>query len=75
MRAADSRNRSCEYVPVVRVVAWISLVFAHYFALSEINRCIGEGRLETLLESPKTGEAPVENRTCGRRRRIETAPL
>jgi hypothetical protein len=50
---------------VYRLFAWvlgISLVFAIYFALLEIDKCLGEGALRTLfLESPKTADDSVRH--------------
>ena len=49
-----------DHASMYRLFAWslgISLVFAHYFALSEISQCMGEGALWKLFfESPKTGD-------------------
>lgn len=49
-----------DHASMYRLFAWslgISLVFAHYFALSEINQCMGEGALWKLFfELPKTGD-------------------
>ena len=49
-----------DHASMYRLFAWslgISLVFAHYFALSEINQCMGEGALWKLFfELPKTSD-------------------
>jgi hypothetical protein len=49
-----------DHSSMYRLFAWslgISLVFAHYFALSEINRCMGEQALWKLFfELPKSGD-------------------
>ena len=50
-----------DHASIYRLFAWslgISLVFAHYFALSEINERMGEGELRRLFfGASKTGDA------------------
>src|SRR5258708_36699602 len=49
-----------DHASIYRLFAWslgIGLVFAHYFALSEIKQCMGEGALWRLFfELPKPGD-------------------
>jgi hypothetical protein len=63
-----------DHASMYRLFAWslgISLVFAHYFALSEIKLCMGEGALWKLFfELPKTsgGSGRESNIAVGERR-------